>query len=62
VQYASGAPAAEGEQAHVVGEGETLWSIAAQGSVSPEELGSRNGLSPDARVVAGDTVVIPAPR
>jgi LysM repeat protein len=62
VQYASGPPAAEGERTHVVGEGETLWSIAAQGSVSPAELASRNGLSPDARVVAGDTVVIPVPR
>lgn len=62
VEYASGPAAAEGEHVHVVQEGETLWRIAAQGSVGLHELASRNGLSPDAQIVAGDTIVIPAPR
>lgn len=60
VQYASGPPPAEGEHTHIVGEGETLWSIAAGYSVSPRELALRNNLAPEAQIAAGDTLVIPA--
>lgn len=59
VEYASGPAATEGEGVRMVAEGDTLWSIAREYAVSPAELASRNGLSPDAQIAAGDTLVIP---
>lgn len=61
VEYASGPGAVEGESLRVVAEGDTLWSIAREYMISPAELASRNGLSPDAQIAAGDTLVIPMP-
>jgi soluble lytic murein transglycosylase-like protein len=39
--------------------GETLWSIAAANNFSTAALAAYNGLSPDAQVVLGSTVMIP---
>jgi murein DD-endopeptidase MepM/ murein hydrolase activator NlpD len=50
---------AQGHVPHTVQPGESLWSIAAQGGLSVEELAAANGLSPDAALVAGATVLIP---
>jgi N-acetylmuramoyl-L-alanine amidase len=44
---------------HTVRPGETLWSIAAASNFTTRSLAAANGLSPDARVVAGGTVRIP---
>ena len=44
---------------HTVEPGESLWSIAAQDGLSVDELAAANGLSPDAPLVAGSTVLIP---
>ena len=60
VAFASGQPAGVDESTHVVGDGETLWDIAAADGVDVEDLAARNGLSSDALVVAGDVLVIPA--
>ena len=46
--------------AHTVQAGETLWSIAAADGLSPSALAGANGLSPDAHVVSGTTIQIPA--
>ncbi|MDI6858696.1 MAG: LysM peptidoglycan-binding domain-containing protein [Dehalococcoidia bacterium] len=62
VEYASGPGATEGEGVRMVVEGDTLWSIAREYTISPAELASRNGLSPDAQLAAGDTLVIPVSR
>ncbi|HZC12561.1 MAG TPA: transglycosylase SLT domain-containing protein [Thermoleophilaceae bacterium] len=45
--------------AHTVEPGESLWSIAAQNGLGIDELAAANGLSPDASLMAGATVLIP---
>jgi hypothetical protein len=50
---------AQGQVPHTVEPGESLWSIAAVNGLTVEELAAANGLSPDAWLVAGDTVMIP---
>jgi soluble lytic murein transglycosylase-like protein len=44
---------------HTVVEGETLWSIAAANGMSAAHVAAYNGLSPEAHVVLGSTVLIP---
>jgi hypothetical protein len=44
---------------HTVAPGESLWSIAAQDGLTVDELAAANGLSPDAPLVAGTTLLIP---
>lgn len=44
---------------HTVEPGESLWSIGTQNGLSVDELAAANGLSPDASLVAGTTVLIP---
>ena len=51
--------AAEAQVPHTVEPGESLWSIAAQDGLSVDQLAAANGLSPDAALMAGDTVLIP---
>jgi N-acetylmuramoyl-L-alanine amidase len=51
--------AAKGQVPHTVEPGESLWSIAAQDGLSVEQLAAANGLSPDAALVAGTTLMIP---
>jgi N-acetylmuramoyl-L-alanine amidase len=51
--------AAQGQVPHTVEPGESLWSIAALDGLTVEELAAANGLSPDAMLVAGDTILIP---
>src|SRR3954452_19566205 len=45
---------------HTVVSGETLWSIAAASNFTTRSLAAYNGLSPDAQVVIGRTVMIPS--
>jgi soluble lytic murein transglycosylase-like protein len=49
----------QGQVPHTVEPGESLWSIAAEDGLTVEELAAANGLSPDAQLVAGTTVLIP---
>jgi LysM repeat protein len=51
--------AAQGQVPHTVEPGESLWSIAVEDGLTVEELAAANGLSPDAMLVAGDTLLIP---
>jgi soluble lytic murein transglycosylase-like protein len=51
--------AAHGHVPHAVVPGESLWSIATQNALTVDELAAANGLSPDAMLIAGDTVMIP---
>jgi LysM repeat protein len=53
---AAAAPAAT----HVVAPGETLWGIAQNNGLSANAVAAANGLSPEARVVAGTSLTIPA--
>src|SRR3954464_1270420 len=53
------APGAPASVPHTVRPGETLWSIAAASNFTTRSLAAANGLSPDARVVAGGTIRIP---
>jgi LysM repeat protein len=46
--------------AHTVAPGETLWGIARASGLSASAVAAANGLSPEARVVAGTTLTIPA--
>src|SRR4051812_49910995 len=46
---------------HTVAPGETLWGIATASGLSTRAVAAANGLSPEARVVAGATLTIPAP-
>jgi soluble lytic murein transglycosylase-like protein len=55
-----GAAPAAAAVPHTVVAGETLWSIAAANNMSTAYLASYNGLSPEAHVVLGSTVQIPA--
>jgi soluble lytic murein transglycosylase-like protein len=45
---------------HTVVAGETLWSIAAANNFTTRSLAAYNGLSPDAQVVLGRTIMIPS--
>jgi hypothetical protein len=53
------AVAADAQVPHTVLPGETLWSIAQQDGLTVDELAAANGLSPDAMLVAGETILIP---
>ena len=53
------APASAGVP-HVVGPGETLWSIAASNGFSTRAFAAANGLSEDSQVVLGQTLQIPS--
>jgi N-acetylmuramoyl-L-alanine amidase len=44
---------------HTVAPGETLWSIAAANNLYTNALAVYNGLSPDAQVVLGSTIMVP---
>ena len=54
------APTAGAAVPHTVVEGESLWSIASANGMDPATLAAANGLSPDAHVILGSTVNIPA--
>jgi soluble lytic murein transglycosylase-like protein len=45
---------------HTVGQGETLWSIAAANGMSTAALAAANGVSPTSHVVLGSTIQIPS--
>ena len=45
---------------HVVQPGETLWSIASANNLYTGALAAYNGLSPDASVVLGSTIMVPS--
>src|SRR4051812_22078512 len=45
---------------HVVGPGESLWSIAAANNFTTRALAAANGLSEDSSVVLGSTIDIPS--
>src|ERR1700755_1962408 len=45
---------------HLVAPGETLWGIAQNNGMSASAVAAANGLSPEARVVAGTSLTIPA--
>src|SRR4051812_43843652 len=53
------APASAGVP-HVVGPGETLWSIAAANNFTTRSLAAANGLSENSQVVLGSTIQIPS--
>jgi N-acetylmuramoyl-L-alanine amidase len=44
---------------HVVQPGETLWSIAAANNLTTRTVAAHNGLSEDAQVVLGSTIMVP---
>src|SRR3954454_16151879 len=46
--------------AHVVAPGETLWGIAQNNGLAASAVAAANGLSPEARVIAGTSLTIPA--
>jgi soluble lytic murein transglycosylase-like protein len=52
--------AASAESAYVVAPGESLSSVAATDGLSVEQLAAANGLSPEAGLIAGSTLMIPA--
>jgi LysM repeat protein len=54
-------PAAAAGAVHTVSPGETLWGIAMANRLPTSAVAAANGLSPEARVVAGTTLTIPAP-
>ncbi|MEA2304080.1 MAG: hypothetical protein QOH43_1360 [Solirubrobacteraceae bacterium] len=51
--------AASASVAHTVTPGETLWTIASAHNLTTRSFAAANGLSPDARVIAGTTLRIP---
>src|SRR4051795_8274129 len=53
------AGSAQANVAHTVGQGETLWSIAAANGMSTAQLAAANGLAPTSNVVLGSTIQIP---
>jgi N-acetylmuramoyl-L-alanine amidase len=55
------APATAAGAVHTVAPGETLWGIAAANHLPTSAVASANGLSPEARVVAGRNLTIPLP-
>jgi LysM repeat protein len=54
-------PATSAAAVHTVAPGETLWGIAMANNLQTSAVATANGLSPDARVVAGTNLTIPAP-
>jgi LysM repeat protein len=52
--------AASADVSHVVAPGESLSSVAAADGLSVSELAAANGLSPEAELLAGTTIAIPA--
>jgi LysM repeat protein len=54
-------PAISAAAIHTVAPGETLWGIAMANNLPTSAVATANGLSPDARVVAGTNLTIPAP-
>jgi LysM repeat protein len=54
-------PASALGAAHTVSPGETLWGIAMANNLPTSAVAAVNGLSPEARVIAGTTLTIPAP-
>lgn len=52
-------PAARGSAPHVVAPGETLWSISAANNLTTRTVAVFNGLSEDAQVVEGQTILVP---
>jgi len=57
---AMGVPTAQADVVHTVAPGESLSSIAAIDAMSVDALAAANGLTTDAELLAGSTVVIPA--
>src|SRR5438067_1468811 len=45
---------------HTVAPGETLWQLASMNNMTTRSFAAANGLSPDARIVAGTTIRIPS--
>ncbi len=54
-------PATSTAAVHTVAPGETLWGIALANNLPTSSVAAANGLSPEARVVAGTNLTIPAP-
>jgi LysM repeat protein len=54
-------PATSMAATHTVAPGETLWGIAYANNLPTSVVAAANGLSPEARVVAGTNLTIPAP-
>jgi LysM repeat protein len=54
-------PATSAAAIHTVAPGETLWGIAMANNLPTSAVATANGLSPEARVVAGTNLTIPAP-
>jgi LysM repeat protein len=54
-------PATSAAAVHTVAPGETLWGIAMANNLPTSSVATANGLSPDAQVVAGTNLTIPAP-
>ena len=50
---------ASAEVAHTVAPGETLWSIAAANNLTTRTVAAYTGLSEDAQVVLGSTILVP---
>jgi soluble lytic murein transglycosylase-like protein len=59
LSIAVGAGTAQAQVPHTIEPGESLWSIAAEDGLTVEELAAANGLSPDAHLIAGATLLIP---
>jgi N-acetylmuramoyl-L-alanine amidase len=59
VPLATATPAAAAVP-HVVGPGDTLWSIAAAHNLTTRTVAAYNGLSPESAVVLGSTVKVPS--
>jgi LysM repeat protein len=55
------APATAAAATHTVAPGETLWGIAVANNLSTRSVAAANGLSPEARVVAGTSLTLPVP-
>jgi LysM repeat protein len=54
-------PALSSAAVHTVAPGETLWGIAMANNLPTSAVAAANGLAPEARVVAGTNLTIPAP-
>src|SRR3954447_19540633 len=54
-------PATSMAATHTVAPGETLWGIAYANNLPTSTVAAANGLSPEARVVAGTNLPTPAP-